>query len=175
MSDLGEARWGVTATQKCMHHPAWFSSTHYVSFKQRTLSCSCSLNLVLSLFPPLHTHTHTHTHSNFFFKEKKDTQLHTNIWRVMSGKNNQRNRAYSLCLCTMHACSVAQLCPTPQQKRFFFFLKSNSRDFSDGPLIKRLHLPMKGCRINPWSGNPTCLKAKNPKHKKKKQFTYKRA
>ena len=117
--------------------------------------------------PSTHTHTHTHTHSNFFFKEKKDTQLHTNIWRVMSGKNNQRNRAYSLCLCTMHACSVAQLCPTPQQKRFFFFLKSNSRDFSDGPLIKRLHLPMKGCRINPWSGNPTCLKAKNPTHKKK--------
>ena len=26
---------------------------------------------------------------------------------------------------------------------------------------------MKGCRINPWSGNPTSLKAKNPKHKKK--------
>ena len=43
--------------------------------------------------------------------------------------------------------------------------KSNSRDFSDGPVIKRLSIPMKGCRINPWSGNATCLEAKNPKHK----------
>ena len=45
--------------------------------------------------------------------------------------------------------------------------KSNSRDFSDGPVIKRLSIPMKGSRINPWSGNATCLEAKNPKHKKK--------
>ena len=154
--------------------PHDFFSTHYFLFKQMTLSCSCSLNLVLSLFPPLHTHTHTHTHSNFFFKEKKVPQLHTSIWRVMSGQNNQRHRACSLCLCTMHACSVAQLCPTPQQKRFFLKRAIQGTSLMVQGL-KDLVFQWKGAEINPWSGNPTCLKAKNPKHKKKKQFTYKRA
>ena len=63
MSYLGEARWGVMVTQKCMHHPVWFSPMHYFLFKQRTLSCSCSSESCF-VFVPSSTHTHTHTHTH---------------------------------------------------------------------------------------------------------------
>ena len=117
--------------------------------------------------PSTHTHTHTHTHSNFFFKEKKDTQLHTNIWRVMSGKNNQRNRAYSLCLCTMHACSIAQLCPTPQQKRFFFFLRAIQGTSLMVHWLKDYIFQWKGAGSIPGQGTPHALRPKTQNIKKK--------
>ena len=130
-SDLGEARWGVMVTQKCMHHAAWFSSMHYFLFKQRTLSCSCSSESCFVFVPRsththtythhTHTHTHTHTQSNFFFKEKKVTQLHTSIWRVMSGQNDQRNSMFPVSL--HNACMRAQLlsCVQLHNRKDFFF------------------------------------------------------
>ena len=187
-SDLGEARWGVMVTQKCMHHAAWFSSMHYFLFKQRTLSCSCSSESCFVFVPRsththtyihhTHTHTHTHTHRVIFSLKKRKSHSCTPAFEEWCLGKTTRETACSLCLCTMHACvlSCSVVSNSTTEKIFFFKKRAIQGTFLMSPVIKRLHLPMKGCRINPWSGNPTCLEAKNPKHKKKKeQFTYKRA
>ena len=50
-------------------------------------------------------------------------------------------------------------------------LKSNfkiqGRDFPGSPVMKTLGFQCRGCRFDPWARryDPTCLKAKTPKHK----------
>ena len=136
-------------------------------------------NLVLSLFPAphthththtTHTHTHTHTHRVIFSLKKRKSHSCTPAFEEWCLGKTTRETACSLCLCTMHACvlSCSVVSNSTTEKIFFFKKRAIQGTFLMSPVIKRLHLPMIGCRINPWSGNPTCLEAKNPKHKKKK-------
>ena len=159
MSDLGEARWGIMVTQKCMHDSTWFFSTHYFLFKQRTLLCSCSSESCFVFVPP-YIHTHTHTHTVIFSLKKRKSHSCTQAFEEWClGKTTRETEHVP---CVFAQCMHVWLSCVQLHNRKDFFKKSNSRDFSDGPVIKRLSLLMKGCRDQslvrechmPWGQKP---------------------
>ena len=141
--------------------PHDFFSTHYFLFKQRTLLCSCSSESCFVFAPPyIHTHTHTHTHTVIFSLKKRKSHSCTQAFEEWCLGKTTRETEHVPCVFAqcMHVCSVVSNSTTEK----IFFKKSNSRDFSDGPGIKRLSLPMKGSRDQslvrechvPWGQKP---------------------
>ena len=118
------------------------------------------LNLALSLPPPTYTHTHTHTHTVIFSLKKRKSHSCTQAFEEWCLGKTTRETEHVPCVFAqcMHVCSVVSNSTTEK----IFFKKSNSRDFSDGPGIKRLSLPMKGSRDQslvrechvPWGQKP---------------------